>query len=646
MRFSLRWMVWLQQTNWRDAVVGNFRLIWAALVLFLAVGPASAAVGGVCGSSLTQRSIVADGVCVWPNGEALAYTCNAPKGKYVSFASACTAHDACYGALGRKKSGCDADFYRDLRDACRTALDAGFPEAGRKACYGYALLYNDAVRVKGCDAFRDAQKQAGQQNASCDDGDTVTTPSGCQVVVGRGERIVDWKGKCINGVADGIGVTGSEGNGQKLAWKGLFRGGLRSGLWLSFATGVVDGQTKSSAIVWRSDSGILTLVFPLGRDESIDSSSLRRLREAVAKVGDQPTLPVAELLADIGRWQSDPNWTFAQLKVPEGLPLLAGTVPDSVPPRGSALEQVRTGGGPLPPISSGTQGIQTEWHFIGLGHSNARYLTDKCDLLTMGLRKELPRQLVLVFPNETDLSSRSVVESLIGPAIERFRDGCNIAEVKKRTLSLSPTKVHATVWLGRQDQKSQIGSMDSSNAWVRCTTNLDAGAQLCDVEYFNGLEFQKQQAAAQKAAQERVAADLRAQQQASLQQQQAEARANAANDLKAQALADKFRVDGWIPWPAVTANPYAHEGKVYMLNTVFERMVSPDTAQFGDGMLRQAILVTGVPKTSFTEQKSVVVVGRVVEPDRNGQTLRFKYLGHEFCVTQRCSDFGSVRGAR
>lgn len=180
-----------------------------------------------------------------------------------------------------------------------------------------------------------------------------------------------------------------------------------------------------------------------------------------------------------------------------------------------------------------------------------------------------------------------------------------------------------------------------SNEWVYCVTDLD-GTQACGVQYHNGPEVRKLQAVAKERAQGERAAQEQAQQKVRDQQQQLEAQAKAAKDAKAQALADKYRVDGWIPWTSVTANAYAHEGKVYMIKTVFERMLSPDSAQFGDGMISQAVLITGVPKTAFTERKDVVVVGRVLEPDKNVRALKFKYVGHEFCRERSCSEFGSI----
>ena len=118
-------------------------------------------------------------------------------------------------------------------------------------------------------------------------------------------------------------------------------------------------------------------------------------------------------------------------------------------------------------------------------------------------------------------------------------------------------------------------------------------------------------------------------------------------DAKAQRLVDKHHANGWIPWAQVSANVYAHEGKVYLVPTRFYRMVSADTAQFGDGVLTKAVLVVGVPTTAFVEEKAVVVVGKMKpsKEEGGGLSLRMQYLGHEFCVQASCDDFGKARPA-
>lgn len=123
---------------------------------------------GVCGSTKTQRALVPDSLCVFPNGDVRPYACNMPHAKLVSFQAACTAHDQCYGLAGATKSTCDSRFYKGLTDSCRSTLSSSFPERGRKACYSNAALYNDVVRSpKGCEAFKKAQAARNIVNPQC-----------------------------------------------------------------------------------------------------------------------------------------------------------------------------------------------------------------------------------------------------------------------------------------------------------------------------------------------------------------------------------------------------------------------------------------------------------------------------------------------
>lgn len=73
-----------------------------------------------------------------------------------SFYYACRNHDACYGTCGRTRWGCDWDFLKDARDACKNplVLDAGELGVCRKLSIGYYL----ALRWGGRDAYITAQK--------------------------------------------------------------------------------------------------------------------------------------------------------------------------------------------------------------------------------------------------------------------------------------------------------------------------------------------------------------------------------------------------------------------------------------------------------------------------------------------------------
>lgn len=152
----------------------------------------------------------------------------------------------------------------------------------------------------------------------------------------------------------------------------------------------------------------------------------------------------------------------------------------------------------------------------------------------------------------------------------------------------------------------------------------------------------------QRQAQQRVAEDVR--RQAALQDQQRKQAATA----KAQRLADQYRADGWIPWAKVNANQFAYDGKVLMVITTFERMLTSDTAQFGDPLFAQPVVAAGVPRTAFTEQRHVILVGRITtsSDERASQiagigipVIRMRYIGHEFCSESRCTDF-TGQGAR
>ncbi len=127
-----------------------------------------ATVLGLCGSSSTQRYLIPDGACIFPNGDVRPFAGNMPQGKYVSFSAACGEHDRCYASRGANKGACDSHFYRSLTDACRNALTNTFPESGRKACYQLAIKYNDTVRARGCEPFKKAQQNEGVRSPACD----------------------------------------------------------------------------------------------------------------------------------------------------------------------------------------------------------------------------------------------------------------------------------------------------------------------------------------------------------------------------------------------------------------------------------------------------------------------------------------------
>lgn len=123
----------------------------------------------------------------------------------------------------------------------------------------------------------------------------------------------------------------------------------------------------------------------------------------------------------------------------------------------------------------------------------------------------------------------------------------------------------------------------------------------------------------------------------------------AARDAKTMALADRYGVqEGWIPWNEVSANPFAHEGKTYLVNTFFSRMVTRDVAEFGDPLISgQHVVVTGVPATAFTQQRRwFILIGKVVtggKANAGPGVPQIKYVGHAECAVDGCADFGKFR---
>ena len=77
----------------------------------------------------------------------------------VSFHEACKHHDVCYETCGVTKAHCDDTFYEEMNVVCKDTYPDPADLAEKSACMAGALLYYDAVRVAGEDAFNEAQKQ-------------------------------------------------------------------------------------------------------------------------------------------------------------------------------------------------------------------------------------------------------------------------------------------------------------------------------------------------------------------------------------------------------------------------------------------------------------------------------------------------------
>jgi hypothetical protein len=146
----------------------------------------------ICGSDVSKY-LVPDFVCFDARGGQVPYeNCASNRSggtlvrQRVDFTSACSNHDACYGNKGANKSNCDAIFYEDLKQACRTQVGGIGADRIMRACIDTALQFNDVVRGQetrrfglwmvqqvpftgqsGCDAFVAAQRRAGVTEPSC-----------------------------------------------------------------------------------------------------------------------------------------------------------------------------------------------------------------------------------------------------------------------------------------------------------------------------------------------------------------------------------------------------------------------------------------------------------------------------------------------
>ncbi len=87
--------------------------------------------------------------------------------KPVHFGTACRAHDECYSRKGANKSECDDSLLSLLRATCDETLTGFWRKLSRAACYDEASFYYRQVRLRACEAFTNAQKQAGISNPSC-----------------------------------------------------------------------------------------------------------------------------------------------------------------------------------------------------------------------------------------------------------------------------------------------------------------------------------------------------------------------------------------------------------------------------------------------------------------------------------------------
>lgn len=136
-----------------------------------------------------------------------------------------------------------------------------------------------------------------------------------------------------------------------------------------------------------------------------------------------------------------------------------------------------------------------------------------------------------------------------------------------------------------------------------------------------------------------IAAQTRAAEAAQRQQQ-----AQLTADQKLQAFSDKYGALGWIKWDVLAANPFAREGKVYLFNADFKRMITASSALFNDGVA--AIVVSGIPKETFTAPGAILLAGKVqgttnVKNGLGGDVSipEVHYLGHVPCHDSTCDGY-------
>ncbi len=154
-------------------VRGTTRVFILAAAYFLSAHlPLSAAGLGGCGSTWKQRLAIPEYACFSLAGGVLPYAACAAGAvagyKPVYFGAACQQHDNCYSSNGKDKSACDRDFRALLEETCDYTLDGKFRNRARKTCRNAAAEFYYQVKERGCGPFKKAQKNIGNEAASCD----------------------------------------------------------------------------------------------------------------------------------------------------------------------------------------------------------------------------------------------------------------------------------------------------------------------------------------------------------------------------------------------------------------------------------------------------------------------------------------------
>ena len=71
----------------------------------------------------------------------------------VDFTECCNWHDACYATCGMSKKACERRFDKCMKKQCEE-------EPNRTECEGHANMYVLTVKMMGCAAFKESQKEA------------------------------------------------------------------------------------------------------------------------------------------------------------------------------------------------------------------------------------------------------------------------------------------------------------------------------------------------------------------------------------------------------------------------------------------------------------------------------------------------------
>ena len=142
-------------------------------IYFVALAGTPSYGAGFCGpnSESVKEALLPEYVCFSVEGGTLPYAVCAAGGvvgyKPVHFGTACRLHDDCYRDRGARKSQCDSRFISMIKDTCDATLTGRFRKLSRANCYNVASEGYHLVTVRGCKAYKNAQKSVGNTNPIC-----------------------------------------------------------------------------------------------------------------------------------------------------------------------------------------------------------------------------------------------------------------------------------------------------------------------------------------------------------------------------------------------------------------------------------------------------------------------------------------------